>query len=287
MIRTLETVAYAKLNLTLHVVGKRADGLHLLDSLTVFTQFGDHVRISTGHGNDRVDVSGPFAGAIDGENIVSKALFLYRGLTDTPDGLVIEIVKNIPVAAGLGGGSCDVGAVLRLLQKIVDQPLSAEALNTLATSVGADVPVCLSAQPARMKGIGELLSFIDPIPAHQIVLVNPSVGLSAGKVFQAFRGPFSGPVGVPGGFSDGEELFAHIGAEPRNDLLGTATRLAPVISDVLTYLRGVPRARSVGMSGSGPTCFAVFSNGDGEALKSALEGAREKGWWATATAARA
>lgn len=287
MIRTLEAAAPAKLNLTLRVVGKRADGLHLLDSLTVFTEFGDRVRVTTGQKADRVEVSGPFAKAIDGENIVSKALDRYRALTNISGGLSIEIEKNIPVSAGLGGGSCDVGAVLTILQDIADYPLSTAALYALAVSIGADVPVCFSGQSARMRGIGEDLSAIGPVPRLKVVLVNPGVGLSAGNVFRAFRGPFSSPAHFPERLSETEELLAHIGAEPRNDLLATAMDLAPVVTDVLAYLRGLPGVRSTGMSGSGATCFAVFSGGDTDAVASTLEGARERGWWSTLTTLRA
>jgi len=285
--RTLEAVAHAKLNLTLHVVGKRVDGLHLLDSLTAFTEFGDRVRVTTNQRADRVQVSGPFAARIEGDNIVAIALERYRSLTDTPGGLAMEIEKNIPVAAGLGGGSCDVGAVLRILQEIVVQPLGDEALNALAVSIGADVPVCLSAKAARMRGIGERISPIGPFPPCPVVLVNPGTELSAGQVFQAFRGPFSGPSVISTALANEESLLAHLGTDPRNDLVGTASTLAPAISEVLAYLRDLPGVRSIGMSGSGATCFAVFSVEENRELTTAVDGAREQGWWATFTTLRA
>lgn len=286
MIRTHEAIAHAKLNLTLRVVGKRADGLHLLDSLTVFTDFGDRVRVTTHQQRDYIEVFGPFASGIDGDNIVSKALDRYRSLTETPGGLAIEIEKNIPVAAGLGGGSCDVGAVLRILQELVQKPLSDRALTTLAMSIGADVPVCFSAQPARMRGIGEVLSPIGLVPPCPLVLVNPGVPVSAGRVFQAFRGPFSGPIELPANLSNEASLLGHIGAEPHNDLIATAATLAPAVSDVLTFLSGFPEVKSAGMSGSGATCFGVFSAVDNGKISSVVECARERGWWATTTKLR-
>lgn len=283
MIRTLEAIAHAKVNLTLRVVGKRADGLHLLDSLTVFTEFGDHVRVTTGQAIDSIRVSGPFASRIDGDNIVSKALDRYRALTDTPGGLALEIEKNIPVAAGLGGGSSDVGAVLRILQEVVERPLSAETLNTLSVSIGADVPVCFSAQSMRMRGIGERLSPVGPIPQCRVLLVNPEVGLSAGQVFKAFQGPFSRPATIPETLSEEGAFLAFLGTDPGNDLVATAASLAPVIRDVLGYLGGLDGIRCIGMSGSGATCFGLFPAGNPRELSHAIEGASERGWWGTAT----
>ena len=180
MTRTLEAVAHAKLNLTLRIVGRRADGLHLLDGLTVFTEFGDRVRVTPREGTDIIQMFGPFASRVEGENIVSTTLDRYRDMTGFSQGLTIEIEKNIPVAAGLGGGSCDVGALLRMLQTLVETPLGPEKLDRLAISVGADVPVCLASRPTRMRGNGESLSPLSALPPGRVLLVKSGVELSAG-----------------------------------------------------------------------------------------------------------
>lgn len=286
MTRTLESVAHAKLNLTLRIVGRRADGLHLLDGLTAFTEFGDLVRLSDDRDVDSIYLSGPFASRVEGENIVSKALDRYRAATGFSPGLAIEIEKNIPVAAGLGGGSCDAAAVLRMLQELADNPLGPGELAALAVSVGADVPVCLGSRSARMRGIGERLTPLQTLPTCQVLLVNPGVELSAGQVFKDFHGPYSAPAGIPVGYVDETGLFSMIGAEAPNDLLRPAVTSAPEVAEVLTYLGSLPNVRSVGMSGSGATCFGLFASDTSPNLNGGVDGAREKGWWATATSLR-
>ena len=160
---TLELTAHAKLNLTLKVVGRRADGVHLLDGLTAFCEFGDKIRIETCVDRDSLHLTGPFAPRVEGENIVSRALDLYRDATGLMEPLAIEIEKNIPVAAGLGGGSSDAATVLRGLQKIYEAPVNPDTLRDLALSLGADVPVCLACKQSTWcsghRSVGEPLCF--------------------------------------------------------------------------------------------------------------------------------
>ncbi len=285
MIRTLEKVARAKLNLTLRVVGKRADGMHLLDGLAGFTDFGDRVRISTGQERDSLRVIGPFEDRVQGENIALTALNRFRNATPVPDGVAIEIEKNIPVAAGLGGGSCDAAAVLNLLQEIAAAPLDPAALLDLAVSLGADVPVCLGSKSALMRGIGEVLLPVGALPALPILLVNPGVELTAGQIFRNFRGPYSSPAPIQTDeFNTESGLLTWMGPRAHNDLIAPAARAAPVVLEVLTRLSQSGGIRSVGMSGSGSTCFAMFGGPDAEYhIRSTEEAARRRGWWTVGT----
>jgi 4-diphosphocytidyl-2-C-methyl-D-erythritol kinase len=281
--RTLDLIAPAKLNLTLRVVGRRADGYHLLDSLTAFCGFGDRVTVQLCNTGDSVVVFGPFAESISSENIVSRVVDLYRAATGLPATVKITIEKNIPVAAGLGGGSCDAGAVLRALQGLAPEPLPAAALDRVALALGADVPVCLRGQSARMRGIGERLDRVGSLPPVGLVLVNPGVGIPSSGIFHNFNGPYSAPRCPPSGIWPAETLFRYIGARARNDLTAPATALVPEIMDILAALQSQPGVRCSGMSGSGATCFALFNADDDDAACNAAANARSHGWWAVAT----
>jgi 4-diphosphocytidyl-2-C-methyl-D-erythritol kinase len=281
--RTLELTAHAKLNLTLRVVGRRSDGLHLLDGITVFCMFGDKLRVSESDGADAVSLTGPFAAHVEGENIVSKAVHLYRAVSSSSSRYTIQIEKNIPVAAGLGGGSCDAGAVLRALQRLSAVPIDDNALNKLAIALGADVPVCLACESVRMEGIGERLTAIGPVPALKLVLINPGVPITAGSIFRRFHGPYSAPLPLTEGVWSRERLFAYVGASAHNDLMESAAALAPVVLEVLDALATWPGVRCAGMSGSGATCFAIFGSDEQRHVETAVENARARGWWATGT----
>lgn len=283
MYRTLDLIAPAKLNLTLRVVGRRADGYHLLDSLTAFCAFGDQVTVQLCDTGDSVSVSGPFAASIRSDNIVSRAVDLYRAATGLLAAVKITIEKNIPVAAGLGGGSCDAGAVLRALQQLAPEPLPAAALDRIALALGADVPVCLRGKSTRMRGTGERLDSVGSLPAVCLVLVNPGVGVPSSNIFQNFNGPYSTPRCPPSGIWPAEALFRYIGARARNDLISKATALAPEIMDILTAVQSQPGVRCSGMSGSGATCFGLLDAGDDDAACNAAANARSHGWWAVAT----
>jgi 4-diphosphocytidyl-2-C-methyl-D-erythritol kinase len=279
--QTLETIAPAKLNLTLRVIGRRADGFHLLDGITAFTAFGDRLRVQSVGTRDTISLSGPFAGNIDGENIVSIALKAYRSATTIPGALAIDVEKNIPVSAGLGGGSCDAAALLRILQTLAPVPLPNSELNEMAISLGADVPVCLASNSARMRGIGERLRNIGPLPPVPLVLINPGIGVSAGNVFREFAGPYA-PAREPVVENWTEELlFDHIRRRGHNDLIAPAVSLAPEILDVLETLEARTDVRASGMSGSGATCFALFNSNGLDAAQAVAKAAVSNGWWAT------
>jgi 4-diphosphocytidyl-2-C-methyl-D-erythritol kinase len=272
----LSTFAPAKINLHLHVVGRRDDGYHLLDSLVVFAGVGDRLSVSAGS-DLSLAVTGPFAAdlMVERDNLVLRAA---RGLSDlagirASGALVLE--KNLPVASGIGGGSADAAATLRLLCQFWGV---APELGGLAEALGADVPVCLLGRPAVMSGVGEILVPAPPLPQVGLVLVNPGVAVSTPGVFRGRSGAvFSEVACLPaGGWEDASALAAYL-RRVRNDLQAAACSIAPVIADVLDALGSVPGCLLARMSGSGATCFGLFASAG--AAREAAAGIRHTGWW--------
>jgi 4-diphosphocytidyl-2-C-methyl-D-erythritol kinase len=279
--------APAKVNLTLHVLGKRGDGYHELESLVVFADAGDHLTFVPGAELDLVvrgptaDVSGPA-----GDNLVLKAA---RLLAESVGGLRVgrfTLDKRLPVAAGLGGGSSDAAAALRLLALENELAPGDPRVVAAARGTGADVPVCLDPRPRMMRGVGEILSAPIALPKLPAVLVNPGVAVPTAGVFKALAAPplapgakQDDPIAVDAGLS---EVVAAVAAR-RNDLQAPAISLQPVIDDVLSALRACPGCRLARMSGSGATCFGLFnSTSDADAAARGLK-SRQPGWWVQAT----
>lgn len=259
--------APAKLNLALHVTGRRGDGYHLLDSLVVFARAGDQVRLAPGPLSLRIE--GPFAGglAADDDNLCLRAARLVGGQA------AITLTKNLPVASGIGGGSADAAAVLRAFARR-GHPLPADP-----QLLGADVPVCLASVPARMSGIGERVAPLPAMPPLPLVLVNPGVAIPTPQVFAALASRDNPPLPPLPAFADAGALVGWL-ARTRNDLQPPAMALAPVIGQVLAALSG-QGARLARMSGSGATCFGIFA--DARAAETAAAALWRQGWWAVAT----
>lgn len=258
--------APAKLNLALHVRGKLPDGRHSLETLFAFCTDGDRIE---GEEADELSlsISGPFAEALSAtENLVLDAANALRNAAGMSSGARLVLTKNLPVASGIGGGSADAAAALRLLTRIWGVDPSHAA--SVAPVIGSDVPACLLSLTARGEGAGDDLQLIhDPsIPDSPALLVNPLIPLSTGAVFAAWDGIDRGPL------SDWRQ--------GRNDLEGPALELAPAIGDVLDWLRSQRQANFVRMSGSGATCFALF---DSEAGRDAAAEACPANWWHLAT----
>lgn len=264
--------APAKVNLFLHVTGRRTDGYHLLDSLAVFPAVGDVVSVAPAD-DLSLEISGPFGGVLraEADNLLLRAAALLR-----PEGVLgarMQLEKNLPVASGIGGGSADAAAALRLLAALwrVEGDLRAQALE-----IGADVPVCLMSRAARMGGVGEHLSPAPVLPEFGIMLVNPGVAVATPAVFRAREGGFSAPAALPEGWADAGAMAAGL-ARCANDLQVAAVRLQPVIGQVLAVLEALPGVLLARMSGSGATCFAIFP--DPTAAANAAAGLRRPGWW--------
>lgn len=279
MSASLTETAPAKVNLTLRVLGRRADGYHTLESVVAFAGLADTLTLEP-HERIAIDIAGPFAAACGPpeSNLVLKAL---RALQARVEGLkagFFRLEKTIPVAAGLGGGSADAAAALRLLARLNGLAPGDARLASAALATGADVPVCLDPRARIMRGVGELLSEPVAMPALPAVLVNPGVGLATRDVFAAFAGGRSG-----------EEALAWLPAEldllfdlltlHGNDLTPAAVACAPVVSEVLAALAALPGARLSRMSGSGPSCFALFATADAAAAAGRQLSATRKDWW--------
>jgi 4-diphosphocytidyl-2-C-methyl-D-erythritol kinase len=342
-----EDIARAKVNLTLEILGRRPDGYHALRSLVAFAHFGDGLSLNPGKVFS-LSVDGPFAAALEGGNLIQTAAQLYAHAASASDAATAEpvgafrLTKRIPVAAGLGGGSADAAAALRLLaglpseaprlsapeppsrhyeelprkredeaihpqarrlsvdcftpaspgfagdERAGDRASIHHALMPLAAKLGADVPACLFSKPAIMTGIGERLHFLSRFPAVPIVLVNPRlplVPLATAAVFGELR---AAPVqatpelDAPAEFAGLDDLTAYA-RQSRNDLEPPARRLLPIIGAILDRLEACPGARLARLSGSGPTCFALFrTRQEAEAAASALR-AEHPDWWIEAT----
>ncbi|HEY2131760.1 MAG TPA: 4-(cytidine 5'-diphospho)-2-C-methyl-D-erythritol kinase [Acetobacteraceae bacterium] len=274
MVAALVEAAPAKVNLYLHVVGRRQDGYHLLDSLVVFPGIGDVLRAAP----DRVlslHIDGPFGGVLRAEpdNLVlraARALAAERGIEPAAS---LHLAKHLPVASGIGGGSADAAAALRLLARLWKVEGAGVAL---ATGLGADVPVCLASRPVRMAGIGEIVSASPSMPDCGIVLVNPGIAVSTPAIFHARIAPFSPAPSLPAAWPDFAGFVSALAAM-RNDLETPALALCPAIGDVLAALRSEPGCALARMSGSGATCFGLFPKADMAARAAAA--LRRPGWW--------
>jgi 4-diphosphocytidyl-2-C-methyl-D-erythritol kinase len=274
--------APAKVNLTLHVIGRRPDGYHEIESLVVFADVGDRVTFAPGRALDLV-TRGPTAPAAgpSGDNLVLKAA---RLLAERVAGLKagrFTLDKRLPVAAGLGGGSSDAAAALRLVAKHNGIALDDPRLHEAARLTGADVPVCLDPKARMMRGIGEILSAPLAFAKRPAVLVNPGVSVATKDVF-AKLARHHPPSVSPSSAGEGAALFASLAAA-RNDLEPSAVALQPIIADVLAALRASAQCRLARMSGSGATCFALYDSGRAAtAAARALRG-KHPGWWVRAT----
>jgi 4-diphosphocytidyl-2-C-methyl-D-erythritol kinase len=281
VIAPLIDLAPAKINLTLRVIGRRADGYHELESLVVFADVADRLTLDVG-GETRLDVIGPFAracGSAEDNLVVKAAAKLAARMPGLRTGR-FTLQKNLPVAAGIGGGSSDAAAALRLLARANGIAADDARLAATALSVGADVPVCLDPRPRIMRGVGEVLS--EPLDIRRLpaVLVNPRITTATKDVFASFAGMHGSaePLGLPP--RDGLVGYLKIHA---NDLTAAAIACAPAIGDVLDALGALPGVRLTRMSGSGSTCFALFDTP--EAAKAAADrmAHARPDWWVAAT----
>lgn len=255
--------APAKINLALHVTRRREDGYHDLESLIVFADVADELEAVEAR-TDSLVVTGPFAKAIgNGDtNLVARAVTAYRqrfpGHLET--GLAITLRKNLPVAAGIGGGSADAAAALRLMAGIGTPPPMAD-LQDLAARLGADVPACLVSSPLVARGVGEILSPLAEFPACHVVLVNPLVPVVTADIFRRLAKRDNPPLpALPSPLTRPAQLGIWL-TETRNDLEPPAIEMVPVIGDLIARLRETPGCILSRMSGSGATVFGLFGSG--------------------------
>jgi len=295
---TITEPAPAKINLALHVRRRRADGYHDLETLFAFATDGDTITVEPAP-HDSFHITGPFAAALThphpsapslsqrerektpkaakgegdpDDNLVTRARDAFRAAFALPP-VAITLDKHLPVASGIGGGSADAAATLRALANHTDTPLSESRLDTIARTLGADVPACLHGRTALGTGRGDDLTTIAGLPGIPLLLVNPGVAVSTAAVFAGWDGIDNGP--IPNG-----DLLSRAKAA-RNDLERPARALAPAIDAVLAQLAAAPGVLLARMSGSGATCFALFATTTDRGHARILAEARD--WWTLST----
>jgi len=283
-----------KINLFLHIEGRRADGMHELDSLVVFGDIGDTLVVVPAD-HIALSVDGPFAASVpaDAGNLVQQAAEALRGLTATRLGARITVTKNLPVAAGIGGGSADAAAALRVLCRLWKQTPEPGALQQLALSLGADVPVCLSGLPQSVGGIGEQTRICKNLPNVSLVLVNPGVPVATADVFRRYdeetkRRPTGRRRSEPITWASPHDFDGFLAAlgHRRNDLQACACAAAPEIAAVLAELGAIDDCRLARMSGSGATCWGLFRSQEQAQAAAATVTRKRPNWWVRATALR-
>ncbi len=277
--------ARAKVNLNLHITGRDAEGYHRLETLMVLADGAEDVVTLAGVAeSDRIDIGGPFAGKLDGDddNLVLAATRLVRDARPDLPPLAWTLEKNLPVAAGIGGGSADAGAALRLMARVFD--VSQRSLQSIAGHLGADVPFAFGDRAGWATARGDRIEPV-AVPTVAGLLVNAGDACSTPAVFGAYRSgkdPFSRTIGGPVVSNADGLLDWCVGT--RNDLLDAAVSVAPVIEQVLSALQSLEACRLARMSGSGATCFGLFdTTADAEAAAIALR-EREPTWWVTPVA---
>ncbi|NWK97970.1 4-(cytidine 5'-diphospho)-2-C-methyl-D-erythritol kinase [Sphingobium lactosutens] len=281
--KTLVETAYAKVNVALHVRARRDDGYHALESLFVFAEDGDRLEgQATNDGAIDLLIDGPFGAALDAgaDNLVMRAARGLQAYLGEQRGAAIRLTKNLPVASGIGGGSADAAATLRLLARLWEVRIEPEELAGLALDLGSDVPACVASVTQLVKGRGEHLARhkVERLEGLPMLLVNPGVGVSTGSVFAGWDRQDRGAL-------DAGSLDMLI-KNGRNDLAKPAIAAAPVIAQVLAALQGADGLLLARMSGSGATCFALFEDGGAMAQSAVAIRAAHTDWWVMETRIR-
>jgi len=271
--------ARAKVNLYLRILGRRDDGYHRLDSLVAFADLADRLSAEPA-ASLSLSVDGTYAGqcGAQADNLVWRAAQLLADHARIPPAVKLSLTKNIPVAAGLGGGSADAAAALRLLAANWGVPLDRPELYALALRLGADVPVCLAGRASLIGGIGEELRPAPALPRAGLVLANPGQALATAAVFASLGGKFQPATEKLSAMPDAAALAAQMRARG-NGLTEAALRLCPAIGAVLAQLRALPGALMAQMSGSGASCFALFADAAAARQAAAALSARHPGWF--------
>ncbi len=278
--------APAKINLYLQVIGRRSDGYHLLDSLVAFTEKCDCLTATLAD-SLTLQVTGPFSGSLSegqDDNLILRAARSLQNRFDIKKGAAVTLQKNLPISAGVGGGSADAAAILRILSELWQIKLDDSELSRIGLSIGADIPVCISGIPSRMSGIGETVVPVDALPNCAIVLINSGEAVPTSSVFAAHDGTFSTSKAwkAPSNF---DELVSFLKLQA-NDLADAARLVLPQISDVLGELRISDGCELARLSGSGGTCFGLFP--DVTSARIAADNIQNTNpqWWSVATTFR-
>ncbi|WP_068085527.1 4-(cytidine 5'-diphospho)-2-C-methyl-D-erythritol kinase [Polycladidibacter stylochi] len=286
-LKSAQALAQAKVNLALHITGQRADGFHLLDSLVVFPKTGDIIEAQKAS-KTRLELIGPFSHSLlhddPVDNLVLRAAHLLEESLSVSQPVALRLEKNLPVAAGIGGGSADAAATLFALCQLWGIKPDHTRLSELAAQLGADVPMCLNSKPCRVRGIGDQIENIAGLPAFAVVLVNPKVNLSTPAVFKQLAAKENGHLPkIPNRFESIHQLCEWLKAT-RNDLQTPAISLVPQIQKVLDVLEAQHECLFARMSGSGATCFAICTDLEAAERLAVHIKEREDNWWVQAAA---
>jgi len=277
---TLRARAYAKINLYLHVTGRRSDGYHLLDSVVSFVNVYDEIEISPSE-NIILEVTGEFADDIGraSDNLIIKAANLLAARSSVKQGARIKLIKNLPPAGGIGGGSADAATTLKLLNKLWKQKFSTDELAKMSLKLGADLPMCIVGKSAHISGIGDKIEPINRLPEGYVVLVNPKTEVKSAKIYKMGMKSFSGKLknDIKSGMSLKE--MAEALKQSQNDLAMNAAMAAPNILDVLEQIRKNETRLLARMTGSGATCFGLFANEEDAAEAAEKITLHNKNWW--------
>lgn len=281
--RTISQIAPAKINLALHVTGQRQDGYHLLESLVVFVNFGDKISVKRADA-DAFKMSGPYGGDLpsDGNNLVLKARDMLRKLFPSyASPVAIHLEKYLPIASGIGGGSSDAAAVLHALSVLWGIEIDPEHMGSIGLKLGADVPMCLHGKPLIARGIGEKIERIAAFPQLPMVLVNSGISIATPQVFAALQKRNNPALPDMPQFSTIADVCTYLG-ETDNHLFAATTTLNPAIGETMEALH-VTVPQLVRMSGSGATCFGIYTSD--EAATNAASSLRKNHptWFVVAT----
>lgn len=281
--REIRVAAPAKLNLYLHVVGLRADGYHLLDSLVAFADVHDDLVVRPAEALT-LQITGRYAAALrNGEdNLVLRAARSLAHYAGVPPRAEISLEKRLPVAAGLGGGSTDAAAALKALDRLWGVGISPGEMHKLALALGADVPVCVVGRAAFVGGVGEAIDPAPRLPGAALIVVHPARALSTARVFARRAGGYSDP----GRFAeapDDARALAGLLATRRNDLTEASTALVPEVASALARLAAAPGCLLARMAGSGASCFGIFGDMAAAQAGAAAIAEAEPSWWVRAT----
>ena len=279
--KTIHLNAPAKLNLFLHITGKRADGYHLLQSVMIFVDVGDDMEFYP-HDGFLIDAEGRFATDLPSpaENIIYRAAKALAETFRVPLSAGIRIKKNLPIASGVAGGSSNAATTLLGLSKLWGLPDDRDRLHKIAISLGADVPACLIRRPVWAEGIGEKMSALPHMPPLHFVLANPMIATPTAEVFARFKNRISAPIQYSGRKKTMDEWISDLRLY-RNDLTEAAIEVCPEIQFVLRALRDTPNCHLARLSGSGATCFGIYDTP--YAAQAAVNKLRTQypDWWIT------
>ena len=277
----LKEFAKAKINLSLEILGKRTDGYHELRSLVAFADIGDKLQLGE-NAEPGLSITGPHAANLEGKNLIEVAVtYLKSKFPDLAPGH-FYLEKLLPVASGIGGGSADAAAALRLMALQLDIEVNTLNKADIAKSLGADVPVCLDQDAVFMTGIGEHLTKLHSFPKIPCVLINPAVQISTGQIFQKLNAPpvqnTASTIQLPDHFENIDQLIQYMKLH-KNDLQPVAEQIEPAVKSVLEELSSLDRCLIARMSGSGATCFGLFDDITvAQSAASDIE-KRYQNWW--------